>query len=70
VVVAGKARPAIARLVQPVRLDHRAHRAVHDEDAPVEGGDELVQATDSFLLKAISTPEGIRFYRAIVSAKP
>jgi len=40
--VAGKARAAVPGLVQPVALDHRAHRAVHDEDAPFEQrGDEV-----------------------------
>ena len=43
-VMAGKARPAIAGLVQPVALDHRAHRAVQDQDALVEQGDDFVGA--------------------------
>ena len=33
VVVAGKARAAVVGLVEPVALDHRAHRAVQDQDA-------------------------------------
>jgi len=32
----GETRTAIAGFIEPVALDHRAHRAVEDEDAAVE----------------------------------
>ena len=35
---------AVVRLGELVALDHRAHRAVEDEDARLEGGFELLQA--------------------------
>ena len=38
----GEPLAAVARLVGPVALDHRAHRAVEDQDAPAERGGELV----------------------------
>ena len=41
VVVTGEARAAIARLVQVVALDHRAHCAVQQQDALFEQGSEL-----------------------------
>ncbi len=43
-VMPGKAGAAVAGLIEPVALDHRAHRAIQDQDALVEQGGEFVGA--------------------------